>query len=379
MPADGGPYAYARIAFGNRHRFRQRLVVLDHRVGRQRRDRGRLGALRRGLHQQGPHEARTVLLVLVGLWVPAAINLSGVKNMGSVQVFTSILKFAALAFMSIVGLFYIKSDNYTPFNASGDSAIARSAAAWRSPCSATWASRPPPSPPAKVRDPDRNVARATILGTVATAVVYMLSLVAVFGILPTAELANSTRAVLDAINVMFGGEVWGNVDGGHRDRVRHRRAQRLDHDLRRDAARRGQGRPVPRALQAPSTRRVPAFGIIVSTALASVAIVDQLPGRRRPDGLHDAGPHDRHHGRDPLRVLRAGADQVAARRPPHACRRPRFVRDVVVAVMSLVFSVLFIWYSRFTGESFWIYWAPFILAGRRAAGASRSTGACAAV
>src|SRR6516165_10807009 len=33
---------------------RERLVVLDHRVGRQRGDRGRLGPLRRALHQQGP-------------------------------------------------------------------------------------------------------------------------------------------------------------------------------------------------------------------------------------------------------------------------------------------------------------------------------------
>jgi len=40
---------------------------------------------------------------------------------------------------------------------------------------------------------------------------------------------------------------------------------------------------------------------------------------------------------------------------------PRFLRDMVVAVLSLVFSVLFIWYSRFTGEGFWVYWSPFFL------------------
>jgi len=32
-------------------------------------------------------------------------------------------------------------------------------------------------------------------------------------------------------------------------------------------------------------------------------------------------------------------------------------------VISLVFSILFIWYSRNTGNSFWVYWAPFFLAG----------------
>ena len=42
---------------------------------------------------------------------------------------------------------------------------------------------------------------------------------------------------------------------------------------------------------------------------------------------------------------------------------PRFVRDMVVAVLALVFSVLFIWYSRNTGHSFFVYWAPFLLAG----------------
>ena len=42
---------------------------------------------------------------------------------------------------------------------------------------------------------------------------------------------------------------------------------------------------------------------------------------------------------------------------------PRFIRDMVVAGLSLVFSILFIWYSRNTGQSFWVYWAPFFLAG----------------
>jgi APA family basic amino acid/polyamine antiporter len=35
---------------------------------------------------------------------------------------------------------------------------------------------------------------------------------------------------------------------------------------------------------------------------------------------------------------------------------------MVVAALSLVFSILFIWYSRNTGNSFWVYWAPFFLA-----------------
>jgi APA family basic amino acid/polyamine antiporter len=36
---------------------------------------------------------------------------------------------------------------------------------------------------------------------------------------------------------------------------------------------------------------------------------------------------------------------------------------MIVAVLALVFSILFIVYSRNTGHSFWVYWAPFFLAG----------------
>ena len=43
---------------------------------------------------------------------------------------------------------------------------------------------------------------------------------------------------------------------------------------------------------------------------------------------------------------------------------PRFVRDVSIAVVGLVFSVLFIWYSRNTGEDTFIEeYLPFIFAG----------------
>ena len=102
----------------------------------------------------------------------------------------------------------------------------------------------------KVHDPDRNIPRATILGTLATAVVYMLSLTAVFGILPDTTLADSTAPFSDAVNAMFGGTVGGQRDGDRRHHLRLRRAERLDDDLRRDAAGRGEGRPVPRAVQA---------------------------------------------------------------------------------------------------------------------------------
>jgi APA family basic amino acid/polyamine antiporter len=43
---------------------------------------------------------------------------------------------------------------------------------------------------------------------------------------------------------------------------------------------------------------------------------------------------------------------------------PRFARDAAVAILSLLFSVLFIWYSRNTGQQPWyVEWGPFLMAG----------------
>ena len=79
LPADGGPYAYARAAFGNRLGFANAWSYWITAWAGNARSRS-AGCLRGALHQQGPHQVVSVLLVLVGLWIPAAINLSGSRT-----------------------------------------------------------------------------------------------------------------------------------------------------------------------------------------------------------------------------------------------------------------------------------------------------------
>src|SRR5499425_2908421 len=123
LPADGGPYAYSRAAFGNVVGFFNAWSYWITAWA------GNAGiAVGWVLYvevfiNKDHNKLITVLLVLAGLWMPAVINLSGVKNMGSVQIVTTVLKFAALVFVAVVGLFYIKSDNFTPWNVSGESAV----------------------------------------------------------------------------------------------------------------------------------------------------------------------------------------------------------------------------------------------------------------
>ncbi len=60
-------------------------------------------------------------------------------------------------------------------------------------------------PAEEVENPEKNIPRATVMGTVVTAVVYILSTVAVLGIIPAARLAESTAPFADAAGEAFGG------------------------------------------------------------------------------------------------------------------------------------------------------------------------------
>ncbi len=363
LPADGGPYAYARVAFGNRLGFANAwsywitawagnaaiavgwVLYVEHFIN------------------TGHTKWITVLLVLVGLWIPASINLSGVKNMGSVQVITTVIKFVALAFIATVGLFYIKSANFTPWNVSGESAIAAIGGGMAIAlfsylgveCAAVAA--------AKVRNPDRNIPRATILGTIATAVVYMLSLTAVFGIVPTSKLANATAPFSDAANAIAGGGTWagnlmavaviisgfGALNGW----------TMICAEMPLAAANDGL---FPGQFKRMSKKGVPAYGIIASTVLASIAMAINYMGSNGATvfttlvlmtGITSAIPYGF-----------SALAQLKWRWIDHkTMETPRFARDMIVAVLALIFSILFICYSRNTGHSFWVYWAPFFLAG----------------
>jgi APA family basic amino acid/polyamine antiporter len=361
LPADGGPYAYARVAFGNRLGFANAwsywitawagnaaiavgwVLYVEHFINK------------------GHTKWITVLLVLVGLWLPASVNLSGVKNIGSVQVVTTIIKFAVLAFMSTVGLFFIHGANFTPWNVSGESAINAIGGGMAIALFSYLGVETAAVAAARVRDPDRNVPRATILGTIACAVVYLLSLTAVFGILPNSKLASASAPFSDAANAIFGGTWAGNVmaiaviisglgalNGW----------TMICAEMPLAAAEDGL---FPERFKRISKSGVPAFGIVASTVLASIAMAINYLGSNGATvfttlvlmtGITSAIPY-----------AFSALAQLKWRWVDHQeMQTPRFARDMIVAVLALVFSILFIVYSRNTGQSFWVYWAPYFLA-----------------
>src|SRR4051794_34298577 len=107
LPADGGPYAYARAAFGNGLGFTNAWSYwVTAWAGNAAIVTGWVFYVERFINKDGA-TIWSIVIALVGLWIPAAVNLTGVKNMGSVQVWTSVVKFIPLALMSTVGLFAI--------------------------------------------------------------------------------------------------------------------------------------------------------------------------------------------------------------------------------------------------------------------------------
>src|SRR5215813_13621243 len=354
LPADGGPYANARAGFGNP------LGCINAWAGNAAIAVGWVLYVEHFINK-GHTKWITVLLVLAGLWLPAAVNLSGVKNMGSVQVITTIIKFVALAFISVVGLFYIKSANFTPWNVSGESAVNAIGGGMAIALFSYLGVETASVAAAKVRNPDRNIPRATILGTIATAVVYLLSLTVAFGVVPTATLAKAGAPFSDVANSIFGGTWAGNVMAlaviisGLGALVGW---TMICAEMPLAAAKDGL---FPERFKRLSKSQVPAFGIIASTALASIAMLINYIGSGGATvfttlvlmtGITSAIPY----GFSALAQLKW---RVMDNRAMHT---PRFARDMIVAVLALVFSLLFIVYSRNTGNSFWVYWAPYFLA-----------------
>jgi APA family basic amino acid/polyamine antiporter len=113
--------------------------------------------------------------------------------------------------MATFGLLFMKSGNFGSFNVSGQSsggAISAAAAI----CLFSFLGLETASVAAgRVRDPERNVRRATVYGTLASAFVYIFGTLAVFGLVANATLQESTAPFSDAANAIFGGTWAGNL------------------------------------------------------------------------------------------------------------------------------------------------------------------------
>jgi APA family basic amino acid/polyamine antiporter len=211
VPGSGGPYLYARDAFGDFGGFITAWAYwLTAWIGNAAIVVAWVGYVEVFINKDGSTWG-SIAIAMVGLWIPALVNISGVRNLSGFQIVTVILKFVPLLFMATVGLFFIKASNFGAFNASGLSlggAISAAAAiALFSYIGLETAS----VVAGRVKSPQRNVSRATVYGTLACAVIYILGTLTVFGTVPHAALVSSNAPFSDSANAIFSGSWAGNA------------------------------------------------------------------------------------------------------------------------------------------------------------------------
>src|ERR1700678_568954 len=147
-------------------------------------------------------------IALLGLWVPAVVNLAGVRQMAWFQNATVVLKFLPLLFVGVVGWFFVDQANFGPFDASGGSlysgiGIAAGVALFSFigvEAAAVTAKR--------VKDPRLNVGRASLIGTALSAVLYVLVTAAVMGLVPHHALVGNGAPFVNAFQSMFPRSAW---------------------------------------------------------------------------------------------------------------------------------------------------------------------------
>jgi len=150
-----------------------------------------------------PSAMTSFSIAMVGLWIPAAINLAGVKQMAWFQNVTVVLKFLPLLFVGVIGWFFVSGSNFPKFNASGGSLYSAIGIAAGVALFSFIGVEAAAMTARRVRDPRRNVSRASIIGTAACAIIYVLVTAVIMGLVPHDTLIGTGSPFVNAVQAMF--------------------------------------------------------------------------------------------------------------------------------------------------------------------------------
>src|SRR5206468_1044121 len=143
-------------------------------------------------------------ITLGAIWLVTFLNLRGVKEAGIFAEITTYTKLVPFAAISIVGLAFIRPELLRDFNPSGKSLLDASAALAPLTMFAYLGLESATVPAGDVETPGRTIPRATMIGILIAALLYVLSTVVVMGVVPYDELTSSTAPFADAARIMWG-------------------------------------------------------------------------------------------------------------------------------------------------------------------------------
>jgi len=207
-PKTGGPYVYCKKGFGNYIGFQVAYnywIYLSVGIAAiATAFSGYLGALFPVFSAEPQLESFAALLLV---WLIILINVLGVTLAGTFQLVMTILKIIPLVALTVIGFFYISSENIAEFNVSPHSDFtALSMGALMT----LWAFLGLESaciPAEEVENPEKVISRATIVGTLAATIIYILSTFVIMGVVPVSVLAKSPAPFAELAVFLFG--PWG--------------------------------------------------------------------------------------------------------------------------------------------------------------------------
>jgi APA family basic amino acid/polyamine antiporter len=152
----------------------------------------------------------SVVVIIAVVWFLTGVNAWGTRTAGSLQLLTTALKIIPLVAVAALGVYLLLVRDPTmlaplqqPLSWSGETVTAAAALTLFSFLGLESAT----IPAGKVQDPARTIPRATLLGTLATTVIYLLACTTVMILLSPDELAASHAPFADVARRFWGGGV----------------------------------------------------------------------------------------------------------------------------------------------------------------------------
>lgn len=204
-PAADGPYAYIRSTLGHWPAF---LSMWSYWVSNWITNATLAVSVVGYLDAAVPSLARLppALLALALLWLFVVVNLLGTRAGGRVQVVCTVLKLLPMVAVVLLGAWVLFADTgaYTRTVPATALSFPQTMAASTIALFAMLGLESASVPAGRVRDPGRNIPRATLIGTLLTAVIYILVSTVPLLLIPQAELAQSSAPFVDLLDHHLG-------------------------------------------------------------------------------------------------------------------------------------------------------------------------------
>ena len=203
--AAGGPYAYARKAFGDYMGYQTNLVYWLANVI------GNVGLAVAGLGYLTPFfpALRDPLVMALAqiavIWFFTYANILGPRVVGRMQGITTTVALFPIVGVALLGWFWFNPETYMEgWNVSGESSLTAVGMTLNFTLWAFIGVESASVSTAVVKNPAKNVPIATVVGVLLAAVCYVLSSSAIMGIIPNKELVSSSAPFSQAVSIALG-------------------------------------------------------------------------------------------------------------------------------------------------------------------------------